>query len=473
MIGMLKRHEVQVLLNAGHTQEDVARRVGASLRSVRRIANESVVAHVEDDRARDERQIGRPSKVESFRKLVGEILQEEPRIASLEILRRARLAGYAGGKSALYGLISSVRPRKVLLETRFEGVPGEFTQHDFGHVEVAFLDGTRRRVHFFASRLKYSRWVEVTLVADERVETLVRTLVDHFTAMGGIPLLAVFDRPKTVALKWRHNGEVTEWNPTFAYVTLELGLGVELCWPHSPEQKGSVENLVKWVKGSFKFQDQADLVQQLADWQSDVNERVPSRATGVPPVQRMAQERVRLRTVRVTPENLALRIPTYVGPTAVVMHDGHPYTTAPEAVGMPAPIFLYRDRVKIVAGRFEIEHPRQFVKGEGSSLPEHRAARLAAVSGVRAKRYRRRQDLFEVGAAAIEYLTELIYRRPKTWYQDVDDLHDLLQAVGPEVMRTAFAKGLSHGTFGAEYVLHFVRSVSPTAEASPSTEVIA
>jgi transposase len=49
-------------------------------------------------------------------------------------------------------------------------------------------------VHFFATRLKYSRWVEVTIVPDERAETLVRTMVDHFASLGGIPLLAVFDR---------------------------------------------------------------------------------------------------------------------------------------------------------------------------------------------------------------------------------------------------------------------------------------
>jgi transposase len=41
------------------------------------------------------------------------------------------------------------------------------------------------------------------------------------------------------------------WNAVFGAVMLDLGLGVELCWPRSPQQKGSVENLVGWVKGSF------------------------------------------------------------------------------------------------------------------------------------------------------------------------------------------------------------------------------
>jgi hypothetical protein len=65
------------------------------------------------------------------------------------------------------------------------------------------------------------------------------------------PLLCVFDRPKTIALEWRKNGEVTEWNPIFAYATLEIGVGVELCWPYQARQKGSVENLVGFVKSSL------------------------------------------------------------------------------------------------------------------------------------------------------------------------------------------------------------------------------
>jgi len=89
------------------------------------------------------------------------------------------------------------------------------------------------------------------MVPDERVETLVRALVEHLAAFGGIPLVTVFDRPKTIALQWGRNGVVTEWNPTFAGVALDLGIGVEVCWAYRPQEKGSVENLVGWVKGSF------------------------------------------------------------------------------------------------------------------------------------------------------------------------------------------------------------------------------
>ena len=124
----------------------------------------------------------------------------------VEVLRRARLEGYAGGKSALFQLVASLRPQHVRLQMRFEGLPGEFSQHDFGQVKVRFIDGSSRIVHFFASRLKWSRWVEVSLVDNEVVETLVRKLADHFERFGGVPLCAVFDRPKTVALSWATTG---------------------------------------------------------------------------------------------------------------------------------------------------------------------------------------------------------------------------------------------------------------------------
>jgi transposase len=233
MIDMLKRHEMQVLRRAGHSQEKAARLAGISVRSVRRVEDEAPISHVDNGAERERREIGRPSKVDPFRAFVVEQVAKEPDLLSLEILRRAKLAGYAGGKSALYELIHSIRPKSIRLVTRFEGLPGEFSQHDFGEVDVRFLDGTRKRVHFFASRLKYSRWTEVSLVSDEAVESLVRAMVDHFAAIGGIPLLAVFDRPKTIALSSNRDGQVTEWNPAFAGVALDLGLGIELCGPRS------------------------------------------------------------------------------------------------------------------------------------------------------------------------------------------------------------------------------------------------
>ena len=97
MYGMVKRHEIQVLLKAGLPQAEVAKIAGVSERTVREIQTEAAVTEVDDGAERRRRRIGRPSKAERFRKFVVELLGEDPELMSLEILRRARLSAPARG----------------------------------------------------------------------------------------------------------------------------------------------------------------------------------------------------------------------------------------------------------------------------------------------------------------------------------------------------------------------------------------
>jgi hypothetical protein len=92
---------------------------GVSLSSVKRIAKEADVFHVDDAAERKRRGIGRPSKVQRFRLSIAEILVQSPDIKSIDILRRVRLMGYPGGKTALYALIATLRAEQQA-ETRDE-----------------------------------------------------------------------------------------------------------------------------------------------------------------------------------------------------------------------------------------------------------------------------------------------------------------------------------------------------------------
>ncbi len=74
---MLKRHEIQVLLKAGHSRAEVAQLTGVSIRSVKRVAKEAVITQVDDAAARVTRGIGRPSLVEDFRKPIADLLDQE------------------------------------------------------------------------------------------------------------------------------------------------------------------------------------------------------------------------------------------------------------------------------------------------------------------------------------------------------------------------------------------------------------
>lgn len=215
-----------------------------------------------------------------------------------------------------------------------------------------------------------------------------------------------------------------------------------------------------WVKGSFckqrRFVDDEDLLRQLAEWRTEVNTERPCRATRVIPAVRLEEEPPRLRPLKVAPTDLALRVPVIVGPTAEVIHDTHPYSMPADAIGIAGTLYLYRDRVRIIAGRFAVTHERKFLRGEGSILPEHRAQHVAAVSGKRAKRYLQREHLLKLGPEALAYLTELTHRRPQVWLRDIDRLHALLATYGDEAMRAALTRGVAEHAIGAEYIAHFL-----------------
>jgi hypothetical protein len=171
----------------------------------------------------------------------------------------------------------------------------------------------------------------------------------------------------------------------------------------------------------------------------------------------------------VAPAELALRIPVSVGPTGAVLYDTQSYSMPPDAIGIPGTLYLYRKKVKIVAGRFEAVHERLFGAPQKSTLPEHRAQRVAAAAGKRAKRYMQREHLLEVGGAALEYLTELTHRRPRVWIRDVDRLHELLQHHDKDTLRAAFERGLAEHAIGAEYIAHFL-AAKPASESGPALQ---
>ena len=239
-----------------------------------------------DDAAeRRRRGIGRPSKAEPLRTFVLARLAQNPRLTSLELLQGAKLAGYLGSKSAFYALVARLRPEVTRSVGRVGELPGDESQHGFGDIDVQFAKGPLQRVHFFVSQLSYSRWSEATLVPDRQMESLLRALVEHLARIGGVPLVAVFDRHNAAAIVANVEGGGGPWHPAFAQTVLDLGVGVDLRGRGRHERSGgSVERLVRWVKTSFfggrRFADARELRAALADWMLDVNTREMARATG-------------------------------------------------------------------------------------------------------------------------------------------------------------------------------------------------
>src|SRR2546428_7144576 len=150
--------------------------------------------------------------------------------------------------------------------------------------------------YFFAARLKYSRFMYVSFHTDMREETLLRCLIACFTTIGGVPWVVVTDNMKTAVLG-RDEQHQPVWNPAYQKLAVEFKFHPEACAPASGNQKGAVENLVKFVKGNFiagrSFHDDADLAEQCTAWLQRVNTERLSDAPGQPPLTLLVEEQAK------------------------------------------------------------------------------------------------------------------------------------------------------------------------------------
>jgi transposase len=452
VIDIMTRSHVHVLAEAGVPDTEIADQLNISTRSARRIRKEAppTLGEVQANAREGAPKVGRPSKADpELIARVQALLAETPNLRATEVLRRAKDWGYSGGRSAMAELVRRLRPA-LTTDTfvRYEGLPGEYGQFDFGEVVVHLAGGKRERVHFFAGRLKYSRAVHVALTPDQSAESVVRGLVEVLHAWGGAPREWVFDNPRTIRQSPQGATPIV-LHPHLRDLIAEARCIPNFCLPAHGNQKGAVEQLVGYVKRDFfeahTFLDRADLTARLQEWLQEVNERRPSRATGEPPAARMAEERAKLHplTENVRPDAWFLREQRVVSPYAVVSFAGAQYGVDPSAGGRAVELRVFRDRIDLIdRGRLVGQH-RRVAPGAIARGRADRAATLDVLHG-RQRCFFRRECLRELGRPAEDFLTRLVHAGgPEDWSAPVAELFELLQDHGGERMLRAFAAAAS------------------------------
>jgi hypothetical protein len=356
MLPILKRYEVQVLRRAGHSQSEVALLTGVSVRAIRRIEREGPAERSAGGTSEWRRRLGRPSRVEAFRSSVAEQLAEDPWRPSLEILRRVRSVGYAGSRSPMYALIATLRP-SVGRKLGIEHLPGVASEHDFGEAEVQFANGAKRTVCFLVSQLVFSSITHVSLVADLGVEAILRCLVSHFAALGGVPLVAILRRSKPL-VGGRAGQHVWDW--AVAQLALELGSAITFRPPRrgsrARERPGArIRNRI--FQGRV-YADMRDLTTAISRYETASNASLSATT--------QEEDRRRLRPLPWEPGEFALKVPAGVRPDATVAFAGATYSVPRDAIGLLATLHVHRDRVRVMVGRHVIEYRRSVVARVGA-----------------------------------------------------------------------------------------------------------
>jgi len=203
------------------------------------------------------------------------------------LLDEIRERGYTGSSTILRVFMQPLRPVVQSKATeRFETLPGEQAQVDWGHFRVA-QDGGFKRLYAFVMVLGYSRSMYVEYTEDERLETLMGCHTRAFEFFGGVTQTCLYDNMKTVVAGQDEAGEVV-WNERFARFAQHNGFILRRCKPYRARTKGKVENGVGYLRKNFwsrirTFTGLQDLNQQVRHWLDTVaNQRLHGTTYRVP-----------------------------------------------------------------------------------------------------------------------------------------------------------------------------------------------
>src|SRR5713226_6281654 len=468
MLRYMERSTIYYLKQKGWTNVQIAEFTGHHRDTIARVLREEV--------EKQPKTRNRRSAVAVFDAQIAQWIDKNlPVRRMLELARADGEHPYSGGETAFYDYIRKVRragkqtPHDLAM--RFEGVPGEFLQIDWG--EVRNMEFTRPELaghtrYFFAARLKYSRFMYVSFHSDMREETLLRCLIACFTTVGGVPWVVVTDNMKTAVLG-RDEQHQPVWNPAYQKLAVEFKFHPEACAPASGNQKGAVENLVKCVKGNFiagrSFHDDVDLAEQCAAWLSHVNTERPSDATGQPPVTLLVEEQAKLSALPATAQDYGFFDCVVVSREGLVAIETNRYSVPAHLMGRAVTARIHRSRVEVFADQELVAtHVRLPAQQQARVIdPKHFEAAFATKPRGRVMVYR--DWLCSLSPAVRSYVSELCHKRRAEMNPQMIALYDLAQEIGKADFVAALELAAEQQMYGAEY-LRAIVSLPPPAVCS-------
>jgi transposase len=254
-------HEIHSRWKLKETKKSIARAVGLSIQTVRKILRQ--VSPQPYTRKPVEGGL-----LEPYREY---ILQ---RVAAVgycgqAVFEELRVRGYRGGYDTVRRFVSPLRKEAAIEATmRFETPPGRQGQADWGQCWT-IIGGKRTKVHLFVLTLGYSRRMYAVATSDEKMPAFLRSHEEAFEFLGGVPHEIVYDNLKSVVLGRDFEGSRFEWNPVFWDFSRYYGFRPHPHRPYRPQTKGKVESGIKYVKRFLRgksFRSLDDLNACLVEW---------------------------------------------------------------------------------------------------------------------------------------------------------------------------------------------------------------
>jgi transposase len=267
---------------------------------------------------------------------------------------------FPGSEVTVRRAVRALRGRRTEVFVPLKAVPGKLAQADFGQAHV-MIAGTVQKVFIFCLRAKCSKVPFARAYPTEKLEAFLDGHVRGLEFFGGVFSQVWYDNPKTAVSKILC-GPVRIEHEHFSRLRAHYLFDSSFCTPGEAHEKGSVENLVGYVRRNALVPASKPLasLEAVNAHLLDFCEKERSRHAGAWSVEEKA-----LRPLPLHPFRAATSRPVSVTKTALCRIDHNRYSVPSSYAGQVLRAELYADKLEIYAGQALVAtHPRSYQRGK-------------------------------------------------------------------------------------------------------------
>jgi len=410
----------------------------------------------------------RRSKLDPFKPVIRELLDQWPRASSVVIGQRIQTLGYTGGKSILQEYVATLRkvqnpPRAYL---RIESSPGDCFQIDWGHFGSIDYQGDKRKLYAFCCVECHSRRLYVEFTHSQCFETFVRCHLHAFQFMGGRARECLYDNLATSVAE--HDGRIVRFNPRFLAFARELGFYPKACNKAAGWEKGKVENSVGYIRKNFwplrTFLDLPDVNSQVRQWMEQIANKRIHRETRQTPEERFRPECLG-SLPPILPDYRDTAAPQ-VRKDARICFDGNRYCVHPDYCGFHLTVRADSQSVAIYDHDNEVaRYVRCWRRGQTLGAERFEKELLEQRPAAQCSAAQRRLILL-IGKTGESYLRQLA-QTDRSLSRQIQELLILVRQYSPESVLSAIEKAQAVGAFGADYIANILMQQESARDIQP------
>lgn len=250
MLDMSQIERIRDMLADGYTPTEVKETLGASYPTIRKYAQE------DDFSPQRPKASGHPGKLDPYKALIGEMLEEDRRCyhkqrhTAKRVFERLRAEhGFSGSYSAARRHMKEIRPKGPRGESvRLGWDPGTM-QADFGQADFDYaFGGGRARMRYLPMSFPYSNHGVCEVFADEKDVCVCQGLKDCFEHIGGVPPVIALDNATEAG---RRRRDAIVGSDLFRRLGLRYGFTARFRNPSAGKEKGNAEGKVGYTRRNF------------------------------------------------------------------------------------------------------------------------------------------------------------------------------------------------------------------------------